>query len=479
MKEIPFIGRKKELKALNKLLNKVTASLVVIKGRRRIGKSRLIEVFAKDKLFCSFSALAPTKETTAQSQRDEFARQLAAQFGLPGIKSDDWGTLFTLLANQTKSGPVIILIDEITWMGSEDPDFLGKLKIVWDLHFKNNPELILILCGSVSAWIEKNIINSTGFFGRISLKLNLKELSLPECNQLLEAVHFKRSAFEKLMYLSLTGGIPWYIELVDSKSSAEQNIRSLCFKSTGILVEEFDHIFHDLFGRRSGIYKKIVEFLAKGTAEYTAIANGIKYPSGGPLSDYIEELIQSGYISNFCVWDFKSGEETSLCKYRLSDNYLYFYFKYIAPHLRKIMKEQFEDINWTGLPGFETIMGLQFEKLVLNNRPLIHKRLNILPTDIVSDDPYFQNETTKQKACQIDYLIQTRSKTLMVCEIKFSRNEITTKVIGEMQEKLHRLKVPKGFSCCPILICVGGVHSAVVESEFFYDIIHFEDLLFS
>ena len=477
MKELPFIGRKNELKALNKLLNKVTASLVVIKGRRRIGKSRLIEVFAKGKTFYSFSALAPTKETTAQSQRDEFARQLAEQFGLPGLKAEDWGDLFTLLANQTKNGRIIILIDEITWMGSKDSDFLGKLKIVWDQLFKNNPELILILCGSVSAWIEKNIISSTGFFGRISLKLNLEELSLPECNTLLEALNFRRSPLEKLMYLSLTGGIPWYIELIDPKSPTEENIRSLCFTQSGILVEEFKHIFHDLFGRRAGIYKKIAEYLSKGSAEYHSIATGIKYASGGPLSEYIDELVQSGYIANYCVWDFKTGKETTLCRYRLRDNYLYFYFKYIASNLRKIMKGQFEDINWKSLPGFESIMGIQFEKLVLSNRRLIQKKLNLLPNDIVYDDPYFQNQTTKQKACQIDYLIQTRHKTLMVCEIKFSRNEITTKIITEMQEKLDRLKIPKGFSCCPVLISVSEIHPNVIESNFFSEIIHFEDIL--
>lgn len=71
-------------------------------------------------------------------------------------------------------------------MGSEDPSFLGKLKNVWDLQFKKNPELILVICGSVSVWIEKNILNSTGFLGRISLLLKLKELKINECAQLLE-----------------------------------------------------------------------------------------------------------------------------------------------------------------------------------------------------------------------------------------------------------------------------------------------------
>ena len=163
MATIPFIGRKEELAELSLLLHKKTASLAVIRGRRRIGKSRLVEEFARGMRLLSFLALH-LPQTTAQSQRDEFARQIEENLNIRGIKGDDWGDLFTFLAKQTTQGRCIIFLDEITWMGSHDHTFLGKLKIVWDLYFSKNPELILIMCGSVSAWIEKNIISSTQFF---------------------------------------------------------------------------------------------------------------------------------------------------------------------------------------------------------------------------------------------------------------------------------------------------------------------------
>jgi len=158
-----FIGRIDELRELKDLLNKNTASLVILKGRRRIGKSRLIEEFAKKEVFYFFSGIPATEKTTKQSQLDEFSRQLSAQTGLPEIQADDWSKLFLLLAEKVKRGRVVILFDEISWMGSKDPDFLGKLKNAWDLHFKKNSRLLLVLCGSVSSWIEKNIINNTGF----------------------------------------------------------------------------------------------------------------------------------------------------------------------------------------------------------------------------------------------------------------------------------------------------------------------------
>ena len=131
----PFYGREKELLLLKDLLSKKTASLVVIKGRRRIGKSRLIQEFGsliKGGSTYFFSGLAPSKNIEAQMQREDFANQVKRQLRIPGLeKLDDWGDLFWHLANQTKQGRILIVFDEINWMGSKDPTFLAKLKTAW------------------------------------------------------------------------------------------------------------------------------------------------------------------------------------------------------------------------------------------------------------------------------------------------------------------------------------------------------------
>ena len=132
-----FVGRKHELSILGRFINKKSASLLVVKGRRRIGKSRLIEEFAKPYKFYSLSGMAPTDRTTAQSQKNDFSNQLNKQ-GLPNIYAQDWNDLFWLLADKVQKKRVVILLDEISWMGSEDPNFLGKLKNAWDLYFKKN-----------------------------------------------------------------------------------------------------------------------------------------------------------------------------------------------------------------------------------------------------------------------------------------------------------------------------------------------------
>lgn len=212
-----FVGRKLELAQLKRQINAKQASLVVIKGRRRIGKSRLVEEACKQTNLITLSGIAPVEGVTAKDQRQSFARQMALQLHIPEPKSEHWEELFWHLADRTTSSKVTILLDEISWMASDgptrtDPLFLGFLKNAWDIYFKKNDRLTLILCGSVSSWIEKNILNSTGFVGRIHLKLHIKELSLHECAAFWPNKHI--SAFEKFKCLAVMGGVPSYLEKI-------------------------------------------------------------------------------------------------------------------------------------------------------------------------------------------------------------------------------------------------------------------------
>ena len=477
MKKTPFVGRLNELKQLKNLTRKKTSSLLVVSGRRRIGKSRLIEEFSKEFRFLRFSGIPPTPKTKPQDQRNEFARQLSMAVGYPAIQVNDWGDLFSLLARETRNGKAIILFDEISWMGSKDPLFLGKLKNAWDMEFKSNPELILILCGSVSSWIEKNILNNTGFMGRLSLNLQIQELQLPECNQLLNVIGFRGSEYDKFKILSITGGVPRYLEEIQPHLTVEANIQQLCFQPSGILFREFNDIFSDLFSQRSSTYKKIVATLIDGTKESEEIAKKIGLSRGSYLSDCLNDLIQLGFIRRDYTWLMKTRKDSKLSHFRLIDNYLRFYLKYIEPNYSKIANKPMTFNNLKNATVSESIMGLQFENLVIANRHLIWKYLSINSDDIINDNPYFQRKTKRVKGCQIDYLIQNHYNNLFVCEIKFSRNTIGTQIIEEVNEKIKRLSLPKGFSTWPVLIHVNGVTDAVIESDYFCQIINFSTLL--
>jgi len=464
-----FIGRTEALERLTALTKKRTASLIVVRGRRRIGKSRLIEEFGKSfDTFYTFSGLAPEAEVSMQDQLEEFARQFTQQCKVPYAPYNNWSDALWAVGQQIKSGKILLLFDEISWMGSQDPAFLGKIKNFWDLHAKKNDKLIFVICGSASSWIEKNILSSTGFVGRISLTLTLQELALEDCSKFWPK---NISAYEKLKVLAITGGIPKYLEEIDPKIPAEENIKRLCFSNGGILVNEFKHIFSDLFLHESIFYKKIVEVLATGAKERQEICKLLEIDPGGRISEYLSELELAGFITREHTWSITSGATSKLSKYRLSDNYLRFYLKYIDKNITKINLNEYHAKSIALLPEWDTIMGLQFENLVLNNRHLLYQALHIRSDEIISANPFYQNKTYKSPGCQIDFMIQTKFGSLYIGEIKFSKNIIGESIVDEVQKKIDSLVFPKGYSCRPVLIHVNGVSQDVIDRDYFTNII--------
>src|SRR6185437_5413483 len=313
-----FIGRQTELKTLLSFSQKKSASFIVIRGRRRIGKSRLIEEFGNSfTSFYSFIGLAPNEHSTQESQLVEFSRQIAQQFKTAPARFDNWSDALWALGEKVKNGKILLAFDEISWMGSTDPMFLSYIKNFWDQHLKKNDQLVFIVCGSASSWIEKNILSHTGFVGRISYTLTLEELTLPECKSFWDK---NVSAYEKFKVLSVTGGVPKYLEEINPKLPAEENIKKLCFTKGGLLVEEFNQIFSDLFLRNSDVYKKIVTVLINGSLERQEICDILNIDPGGRISEYLEELELAGFIIRDYAWSIKTGVDSKLSKYRLKDN---------------------------------------------------------------------------------------------------------------------------------------------------------------
>ena len=348
---------------------------------------------------------------------------------------------------------------------------IGKLKIAWDLYFSKHPKLILVLCGSISPWIEKNILSSTGFFGRISLTITLKELHLESSLVLLQAVGFRGSSKEQLLLLSILGGIPWYIEQIIPDLPALENIKRLCFAADGILVDEYNKIFNDLFNRRKIICGNIIAVLADGPKTYQEITNILKYRSSGALSAYLADLLAADFICQDHNWSFVTKKILQKSRYRLQDNYLRFYLKYIAPNKEKIIKDKFTDNSLSAMPGWHSIIGLQFENIVLSNPNLMCKLLNIELIDIVNDGPYFKPGNKTSPGCQIDYLIQTKMNTLYVCEIKFLDLTISNTIVEDLERKIQALKVPRKFTCLPVLIYIGEASQSLLDLQYFYRVI--------
>lgn len=471
-----FIGRKVELERLEALYKKPSSNLVVVKGRRRIGKSRLIAEFAKTrckKNFWSFAGLAPEGGISSQKQRDHFARQLSGMAQVPPMTFRDWSDALEHLSLHIKPGD-IILFDEISWMGSKDPTFIPKLKVWWD---KQTIQMLLVFCGSVSTWIEENILKSTAFFGRINLTLSLEPLSIIESAELLRKLGMKLSNYDIYKLLSILGGVPWYLQQLNPHITADENIKQLAFEKTGLLVTEFDSIFHDLFNGKGQAYKKILDILKDGAKTLSEIRQNIEFAHSGTLSNIVDHLIVAGFVVKQPLWSFKTAQPLKQSLYRISDPYMRFYFKLILPNLEAIFSGEFNQVPLSSISGWSSHMGLQLESLLLQNRSLLLKQLNISPLDIVRSGPYRQSSTSTQQGCQIDYLIQTKTNSLFICEFKFKMREINSDIIKEMEERISRLKVPKGFARIPVLCHLSGVSDSVATSPYFYRIIDIVDFL--
>lgn len=472
-----FIGRTKELELLREQVTKKEATMVALLGRRRIGKSTLIKHCAtlnKMALF-EFQGLAPRPGLTNQDQLKHFARSLAPHLGAKSLEFADWSQALGMLSQLPLSRRTIVLLDEISWLGGKDSNFAGKLKEQWDIKLSQNKNIVLIICGSVSSWIQKNILTGTGFAGRVSLEINLGELSIHESNLLLREKKKNLTASEIAKFLSVTGGVPRYLEEMNVKETAEDNIKLRCFNGSGFLFSEFDKIFSEVFGKRHKLYQKILLALQDGPLQPKKIAESINTPLTGDLTDCISDLSLGGFVKRDHTWSF-SGVESRLSRIRTSDNYSRFYLKYIYPRKSRIVKKPLNKNDTLDFLNWTPIFGYQFENLIQNNIDQLIDLLHIPPSDILQLGPFFQTGTKARAGVQIDFLIQCKRNLLHLIEIK-SGARITAEVISEVQEKVHRIKVPKGFSIRCHLVHLGELSEAIIEEDFFDQVIAFERFL--
>lgn len=452
-------GRLNELNELNKLLLKETSSLVVVKGRRRIGKSTLIQFFGDQnkRYFLEFSGLAPRFKQSNQDQINQFTFQFNQQFRLKKEPFKDWNEAFAELAKRiNKKQKTIILFDEISWMGAHDPDFSGKLKIAWDSNFKKNKNLVLVLCGSVSTWIQKNILNSTNFVGRVSKDITLNELPLNVVTKFWKKWDSKVSDYEKLRLLAVVGCIPKYLEEINPAISTDENIKSLCFDSSGFLYDEFNKIFSDIFGKKTKTYKKIVAHLVDGNLSAAELAKKLNLQLSSSFLEYLADLELSGFISRDYKFDI-GNKKSRISTFRIKDNFLRFSLKYIedAKQRAKILSSDFSTLEM--LPNWSSIVGFQIENLVYNHVAEVLKAMGVLPHKVISASPYFQVKTAHNHgACQIDLLVQTTDQNVYICEIKF-RRRIDAKVIKEVEKKIEKLTKKRNWTYRPVLIYEGEI----------------------
>ena len=457
-----FVGRTEVLNRLGGLWQKSTPSLVTVRGRRRIGKSTLVAEFARRTAdhFISIDGQAPGDGVNNKVQLRSFMEQLAMQTEAPDVAVKNWLQAFGMLGNSLpKDGRVVVLLDEISWMGGYDKSFAGTLKIVWDKMLKKRENLVLVLCGSVSSWIADNILNGTGFAGRDSLDFVLDELPLPVCKAFWGAAAERTSISEMLDVLSVTGGVPKYLEEINPGLSSDENIRQLCFTREGMLFRDFNQIFNQIFGKKAMMRKSLLRVLAYGAKSAAEIAEALGSERNGPLVDYLKELELAGFISKDGGMNPCTGQPGRIVRYRLKDNYTRFYLHHVEPNAKEIEAGLFRYDSLAALKGWETVKGLQFENLVVSNFRHLLPVLGIDGASLLSAAPYRRAREGASCGVQVDLLLQTKT-TAYVVEIK-RRESLGVEIAAEIGEKVKAIGFRSGTSVRTVLVYDGSLAPSV------------------
>jgi hypothetical protein len=252
----------------------------------------------------------------------------------------------------------------------------------------------------------------------------------------------------------------------------------LCFNPKGFLFNEFEKIFSDIFGRKGKTFEKMVRACLEKKLSPSDLAAHLNIKPNSEFSEHLRNLELSGFLGRDFYY-LSSGVRSKLGHVRVKDNYLRFYLKYIEPMKDKIESGAKSIYSLSELKQFDSILGLQFENLILANRQRLHEILGISPSDIQSSAPHVQRKKAKTKAgCQIDLLIHTALDIFYLCEFK-CKKVIDRAVIDEVRYKMNVLALPRRSALKPVLVYEGeilGSHAEEIE-HFFYRIVHFDEFL--
>ncbi|MBU0505584.1 MAG: ATP-binding protein [bacterium] len=466
-----FFGRKEYVKTLQRLRKNRGSSVVVVYGRRRVGKTSLIQkAFENDKIF-NFEGLE-NQETNKQIIN--FVTQLKFQakkeVSVEHIKT--WHEALYALINVAKKEPCVIVLDEFQWMANYRSELVSVLKMMWDQHLSKLNNVTLVLCGSIASFMVKKVIHSSAFYGRIETEIHLQPFQLHETAKMLESKGFD----EILEAQILLGGIPLYLKLARNFPSIRMAVNELAFSSEGYFFNEFSKIFTSHFGKNSN-YRMILDLLAKNPKGVLRknISQQLKTTTGGTLTGVLYNLEQAGFIRTLKPFDKKMNSRH--VKYVLSDPYIHFYLQFIKPHEKQI-KTGIKNIGLNIFQGskYQSWCGYGFENLCWEHAGIISQLLGFSGIDFVVG-PYFKPSNSGQKGCQIDLLFDRADKVITLCEMKYRLTPIGKDVIAEVEKKAQLLENITNKTIQKVLVTKSEPTKELIASGYFYKIIMAKDLI--
>lgn len=412
------IGREKEQEKLKEALEKKEPQLIAVYGRRRIGKTYLIEnTLAKEIIF----DITGIKGATIRTQLSNFKAQIVKRSKKfhTAPTPQNWFDAFQLLQKYIESkgtGKKVIYIDEFPWFCGQRSEFLPVFEHFWNNFCAKRNNMVVVVCGSAASFMVNNIIyNEDGLHGRISTTIRLMPFNLYETKEYLKYKKIDWDYYDIVQCYMILGGIPHYLNQIDKRYTLPQNIDRLCFETGGQLINEFDQVLLSLF-RNSSLHKNIIIELAQKKKGLTrnVLNENLGKGNNSAFTRAIKELEESGFIVECPSIDQKATKNL----FRLNDEFCFFYLKYIQPN--KVQGEG----TWLHLfnsRSFDSWSGFAFEMLCMKHTPQIKKALGIpkVRTTTLSWTSKAAQKSTQKSGAQIDMLLKRQDRRIDLIEMKF------------------------------------------------------------
>lgn len=412
-----MIGRKEEVNKLNELYSSKKAELVAVYGRQGVGKTYLVDETFKDHFTFRHTGLSPFDEegnNLLEKQLNHFHRSLLFY----GYKNEsapkDWYEAFYMLQNfLEKKGKkrLLVFLDELPWLDTPRSNFISAFEGFWNNYGCHKSNLIVVVCGSATSWIQNKLINNHGgLYNRITYELKLSPFTLKECEQYYQSVGVPFTRYDIVQSYMAFGGIPYYMFYIEGNLSLAQNIDKLFFEKDAKLKYEYDRLFSSMFSNPETV-KTIVEYLSTRNMGYTRkeITNKLHISNGGSLSTSLNALIASDFVIKYVPFGLNKRETY----YKLIDPFCLFYLQFLLK--QKKTSENFFEQNITS-QSVNIWRGLAYENVCFNHIKQIKKAMGVV--GVISSNSAWASEE-KENNVQIDLLIQRNDNVVDMCEIKF------------------------------------------------------------
>lgn len=467
-----FIGRETELKFLNDAYMSSRAEFIVLYGRRRVGKTELLNEFCKDKP-CIFYTC---REYTDKIQLQSFTNKIHS-YNMPAFEYVDcfsnWETAFSSCLHIDSNKKKLLIIDEFPYACKMNESIPSILQVLWDEKLRHE-NVMIVLCGSAMSFIEKELLaEKNPLYGRTTGIYKIKPLPY------YDAIKFfpNFSDEDKLLAYSILGGVPHYLRQFDSNLSLEDNIKQNILRKGCSLYNEVEFLLKQEL-RETSVYNTIVEAIALGNNSFSDILSKTQLEKS-KLSVYLKNLIEISIVEKEspALSTDKDKSSTAKGNYILTDNFFRFWYAFAYRNLTDLENDDIDGVWDNSIKNnLHDFASSSFEKVCLDYLYILNKD-NRLPFRIHNASRYWGKTTQtidgkKQSVnLEIDILApDSQKKNFIYGECKFTNDAFDMQQLKKMQSKVF-LEGNNYF----YLFALSGFTDAVKE----YAVLHNNTILVS